>query len=245
MTDATVIRNFYVVTLPDGTETDQAEDFFGQVEAAAVTAIRSLVDDRLWPVPDTARTDIARWAALQYLRVPWVRQLGREIAEGFSSAGVPVRTISGERAQTLAAKVGTARKPISAGLSGFHRYVELSGARHDRWGAYAMSTWQKLTFIGEYDGGTTDAPLFFGGNRNLWAAFAELDYRLSRGINVRGKFDYLEPDKDASGDLFRRWLVEADFVPVPFTELKLSYRNHNEETIGKYQEYLAQFFFPF
>jgi len=154
-------------------------------------------------------------------------------------------TISGERAQTLAAKVGTARKPISAGLSGFHRYVELSGARHDRWGAYAMSTWQKLTFIGEYDGGTTDAPLFFGGNRNLWAAFAELDYRLSRGINVRGKFDYLEPDKDASGDLFRRWLVEADFVPVPFTELKLSYRNHNEETIGKYQEYLAQFFFPF
>jgi hypothetical protein len=97
VTDATVIRNFYVVTLPDGTETDEAEDLFGKVEAAAVTVIRSLVDDRLWPVPDTARTDIARWAALQYLRVPWVRQLGREIAEGFSNAGIPVRTGSGER----------------------------------------------------------------------------------------------------------------------------------------------------
>jgi len=154
-------------------------------------------------------------------------------------------TLSGERAQTLAAKIGTGRKAISAGLSGFHRYVEASGARHDRWALYAMSTWQKLTLLGEYDGGTTDAPVFFGGNRNLWAAFAELDYRLSRGINVRGKFDYLEPNKDASGDLFRRWLVETDITPVPFTELKLSYRNHNEELVGEYQEYLAQFFFPF
>jgi len=97
VTDATVVRNFYVVTLPDGSETDEAEDVFGQVEAAAVTAIRSLVDDRLWPVPGTARTDIARWVALQYLRVPWVRQLGREIVEGFSSVGIAVRTGSGER----------------------------------------------------------------------------------------------------------------------------------------------------
>ncbi len=40
---------------------------------------------------------IARWTALQYLRVPWVRRLGREIAEGFSGAGVPVRTGSGEQ----------------------------------------------------------------------------------------------------------------------------------------------------
>ncbi len=154
-------------------------------------------------------------------------------------------TISGERAQTLAAKIGTARRPLSAGISGFHRYVEASGARHDRWAIYGMSTWQKLTFIGEFDGGTTDEPLFLGGDRNLWAAFAELDYRLARGVNVRGKVDYLDPNKDAPGDLYRRWLVEADFAPVPFTELKLSYRNHDEELIGKYQEYLAQFFFPF
>jgi len=77
------------------------------------------------------------------------------------------------------------------------------------------------------------------------AAFAEADYRLARGVNLRGKFDYLEPDKTASGDLFRRWLVEADFAPVPFTELKLSFRNHDEEQVGKYQEYLAEFYFPF
>jgi len=48
---------------------------------------------------DTARVrqDIAGWAALQYLRGPWVRQLGREIAEGFSGAGVPIRTGGGDQ----------------------------------------------------------------------------------------------------------------------------------------------------
>jgi hypothetical protein len=64
-------------------------------------------------------------------------------------------------------------------------------------------------------------------------------------VNLRGKIDYMDPNRDASGDLFRRWLVEADFDPVPFTELKLSYRSHDEELVGKYQEYLAEFFFPF
>jgi hypothetical protein len=110
-----------------------------------------------------------------------------------------------------------------------------------------MSSWQRFTLIGEYGGGTTEAPFFFGGTRNLWAGFAELDYRLTRGINLRGKFDYIDPNKDplASADLGRRYTVEADFVPVPFTELKLSFRQHNEEPSEPFQEYLAQFYFPF
>ena len=155
-------------------------------------------------------------------------------------------TISGERAQTFAGKVGLGGHRIAAGVSGFHQYRELFGVTQDRWGLYAMSTWQKVTLIGEYDGGTQKAaPFPFGGTKNLWAAFAELDYRVARGINVRGKIDYLEPNRDASGDLYRRWLVEADLAPVPFTEMKLSFRDHNEEILGKYQEYLVQFFFPF
>ncbi|HYQ96384.1 MAG TPA: hypothetical protein VER38_05185 [Candidatus Eisenbacteria bacterium] len=154
-------------------------------------------------------------------------------------------TISAERAQTFAGKVGLGGRRLAAGVSGFHQYRELVGTTQDRWGAYAMSTWEKLTLIGEYDGGTQEAPVPVGGVRNLWAAFAELDYRAARGINVRGKIDYLEPDRGASGDLYRRWLVEADFAPVPFTEVKLSFRNHNEEPLGEHREYLVQFFFPF
>ena len=154
-------------------------------------------------------------------------------------------TISPERSQTFAGKIGRGGSKIAAGVSGFHQFVEATATRQDRWALYATSTWGRLSFLGEYGGGTAAAPPLAGGTQNLWAAFAEADYRLSRGVNLRGKFDYLEPDRSASGDLFRRWVVEADFDPVPFTQLKLSYRNHNEEQVGKYQEYLAEFFFPF
>ncbi len=152
-------------------------------------------------------------------------------------------TISAERAQTLAAKTGFAGQRLAAGISGFHQYRELTAVTNDRWGAYALSTWKKFTLLGEYDRGTEEAPL---GTRNLSGTFAELDYRAARGINIRGKIDYLDPDDEVSGDLYRRWLVEADIVPVPFTEMKLSYRSHDDEgPFGEYQEYLVQFFFPF
>jgi Protein of unknown function (DUF4238) len=95
--DATVRKNFYVVRLPDGSESDQAEDDFGQVESNAAVAIRTLIDDRVWPIPGEVRTRIAEWAALQYLRVPWVRQFAREIARALSEVGLPIPEGSGER----------------------------------------------------------------------------------------------------------------------------------------------------
>jgi hypothetical protein len=95
--DATVVKNFYVVQLDDGSESDQAEDLFGVVEGNMVAAVRTVVDQRVWPIPGDARTAIAEWAALQYLRVPWVRQLTREVVEGFCGAGVPITTGSGEQ----------------------------------------------------------------------------------------------------------------------------------------------------
>lgn len=148
----------------------------------------------------------------------------------------------GERAQTLAAKATVVRPKISGGVSGFHQFNESLGIKQDRWSAFALSTWQRLTLLGEYGSGTQRA---FGVTTNLWAAFAEADYRLARGVNLRGKVDYLDPDKSASNDQSFRWLVETDLVAVPFTELKLSYRNHDEKPTAKYQEYLVQFFFPF
>lgn len=111
--DATVIKNFYLLTLPDGTETDLAEDAFSVVESAATEAIRSLVDHRSWPITPRVREDIAGWIALQYLRSPWVRRLGREIADAFTGAGVPVKTGSGEQ---LTLKMSSERMDKIAGL---------------------------------------------------------------------------------------------------------------------------------
>src|SRR5581483_10115219 len=37
------------------------------------------------------------WAALQFLRVPAVRQLAREIADAYIEVGVPFTTVTGEQ----------------------------------------------------------------------------------------------------------------------------------------------------
>ena len=70
---------------------------FGIVETAAAEAIRTIVDHMTWPIPAKVREDIAGWAALQYLRGPWVRRLGSEIAAEFSGVGVSVRRGDGEQ----------------------------------------------------------------------------------------------------------------------------------------------------
>lgn len=94
---ATVIRNFYVTRLPDGSESDQAEDDFCDIEGRASASIKILIDQRRWPIPDVARVDIATWAALQFLRVPAVRQLAREIAGAYIEPGVPFTTSTGQQ----------------------------------------------------------------------------------------------------------------------------------------------------
>lgn len=155
-------------------------------------------------------------------------------------------TISSERAQTLAAKAGVGGERLAAGVSGFHQFHETIAPRwDDRWALYAMTTWRRLTAIGEYGGGTSSFSGSSPESRNLYAAFYEIDYRAARGINLRTKFDYLVPDREQPTAFYRRWLIETDLAPVPFTEVKLSFRNHAEASGGEYQEYLVQFFFPF
>jgi len=73
------------------------------------------------------------------------------------------------------------------------------------------------------------------------ATAQEADYRVSRGVNVRGKFDWLEPNDVVPNS--RRYAAEVDIVPVPFTEVKLAFRHHDE--VLAFQEYLVQFYFPF
>lgn len=152
-------------------------------------------------------------------------------------------TISADRAQTFAAKTGMASKRLSAGVSGFHQFIETSATTHDRWALYATSTWQRFSVLGEAGAGTTQAPVVLGGTRNPRAAFGEMDYRVARGVNVRGKFDYYEPG--GGGPAARRYTVETDLAPVPFTQLTLSFRHHDEDPAPAFQEYLAMFFFPF
>lgn len=147
-----------------------------------------------------------------------------------------------ERAQTVAAKVGRAARPFQAGLSGFHRYAETLATTHDRWALYGSATRGPVTVLGEYGGGTSETTF---GTTNLQAFFAEADYRALRGLNFRGKIDYIDPDRSFGGDIVRRYTLETDLNPIPFVDVKLSGRYYDYEGGAIAKEYLALFYFPF
>ncbi|MFE9508647.1 DUF4238 domain-containing protein [Streptomyces anthocyanicus] len=78
---STVVRDFYLMETADGHWSDAAEDAFGVIENGGIHAIRAAVDDRLWPLPGEHRAALSAWVALQYVRVPAIRQGGDEVAD--------------------------------------------------------------------------------------------------------------------------------------------------------------------
>ncbi|HET7497516.1 MAG TPA: hypothetical protein VFM00_04390 [Candidatus Eisenbacteria bacterium] len=149
-----------------------------------------------------------------------------------------------ERAQTVAAKAGIATRTVQAALSGFHRYSDqyLGGRRFERWALYLSATQGRATVLAEAAAGTDD----FGDlKRNPGAMFAEMDYRLSRGVDLQGKFDYMDVDRGQSSPWLRRWTGEVLWNPVPFAQASLAYRYNDGAGGGALQEYLAQIYFPF
>ncbi|WP_167406461.1 DUF4238 domain-containing protein [Amycolatopsis thailandensis] len=74
VTSATVETDFYLTHTADGDPSDAFEDQLSEVEAAAATAVRHLVDDKA-PLTQEHREWIAAWAALQHLRTPGQREL--------------------------------------------------------------------------------------------------------------------------------------------------------------------------
>lgn len=70
--DAGVIKDFYTITLPDGSQSDAYERAFGEVEGLAAEALR-VITAGTWPVVGEHRAALARWIALQHLRSEDVR----------------------------------------------------------------------------------------------------------------------------------------------------------------------------
>ena len=103
-------------------------------------------------------------------------------------------------AQTVSGKIGYAGANFQDGFSGYDEFDD-SGLfpvriRASRWGYYALAHHGPWSLIGEVVAGTDlfhDA--FFGTgdshvNRLGW--FAETDYQVNRGVNLRVRYDRLE-----------------------------------------------------
>ncbi|MFI6603526.1 DUF4238 domain-containing protein [Nonomuraea sp. NPDC050536] len=71
--NASVVKDFYTITLPDGSQSDYFEKFFSEIEADAASVLRKIVHEGLWPVKGDMREALAVWVALQHLRSEGVR----------------------------------------------------------------------------------------------------------------------------------------------------------------------------
>ncbi len=148
-----------------------------------------------------------------------------------------------EQARTYTAKVGRVSRRIQVGVSGMHRETDGFDATVDRWTGYLSATHGRFTVLGEYGGGSTEFPSTI--TRNLEAAFGELNFRAGRGVNIRGKIDYIGPRGGTTPTRASRYTADIDLNPMPFTEIKLSYRRTNYATSSDLNELFAMLFIPF
>ena len=110
--------------------------------------------------------------------------------------------------------------------------------RQTRWGFYGLSHWRELSLLGEVAagtdqgaaGGTGITPYVPTDKTNLLAWWAELDYAVSRSLNLRTRYDYMVTDRSSDPAVrdaatFSRWALEGEWVPVPFAELRGTLRH--------------------
>ncbi|MFJ8057167.1 DUF4238 domain-containing protein [Streptomyces sp. NPDC096142] len=88
---STVVRDFYLMETASGEWTDEFEDALSELENAGIQAIRAIVDEDKWPPTPEHRMALAKWAALQHVRVPAVRQQGDEIADFLLKLNIAVK----------------------------------------------------------------------------------------------------------------------------------------------------------
>jgi hypothetical protein len=65
--DATVIKDFYSVELPNGERSDMFERMFADIEAPASRALDAVLGAE-WPLQAQSKEDLGTWVALQHLR---------------------------------------------------------------------------------------------------------------------------------------------------------------------------------
>ena len=91
-----------------------------------------------------------------------------------------------------------------------------------------------------------------GPKTNRLAYFAEVDYAPIRWFNGRVRYDYLVYGRSSDArvrddNTHQRYALEADYVPVPFAELRGTVRriDHKEDSLPDETQAYLQFHFSY
>jgi hypothetical protein len=98
---ASVHRDFYMLKLEDGSDTDILEDAFGDLEGSAAQAMHEIIEADQWPPTEEQRWSISAWIALQHLRTTKQRKWMGELADALVKAHIGL-SISKEQKKELA-----------------------------------------------------------------------------------------------------------------------------------------------
>jgi hypothetical protein len=231
--DATVERDFYLITRGDGSRSDELEDHFGRIEDLAAQSVREIVDRGTWPISTEARANIAAWAALQYLRTQTQRQVSHEIAD----AGFKMLIAAGGKDQIRQSIEYADGRPATNEdvdqawdrLTAFDNYVitpenglhlkALGNLLEPTTGQFFDSSWQLIRFTRKALV-TTDAPVVLlprpastpsrrVGLAKAGGVVVPLDRRVGLLMTLTGGPDEVLPGTTAWAKQLNQWLAYA------------------------------------
>ncbi len=145
-------------------------------------------------------------------------------------------------AQALTARASYTSGRVMTGASGYHNYRSTtrdSDWRTSAWAGFAATP--ALVVMGE--GGVGESESDGGLVRRTRGFWAEADYRVSRTVLVRAKYDYVDQDQDTAGLAQERYTVESDLTFLPFVDVKVSLRRVVPENASDENQGLLQWHF--
>ncbi len=163
-------------------------------------------------------------------------------------SGHPINNASNPYASAATVKLGYNRPGYQGAISFYDEFRRYDGAfapasqvkRATRWGYYGLVSRGPVALLGEVAAGTDETvPVVTGRTggpkTNSLAWWAEVDYAPWRQANFRVRYDRMSLDRGARDAYIRdlnqhsRLALEAEWVPVPFAELRWTLRKVEHE----------------
>ena len=153
-------------------------------------------------------------------------------------------TAFSNRAQALSGLGVWTIPRLQIGLMGYDRWRSSDKTRASRFGGYGvlMVPYVDQLFLqGEVGLGTDDDGQ--GRKKNLRASYIEAIYEFSRAFRLRGKYDFVDLDREIEGNRAERYAIGGDITPIPFSTFVVQYRRIVAETLPDQNEALFLWYF--
>lgn len=99
----------------------------------------------------------------------------------------------------------------------------VAGSLQGQFNPWRWSDYIPLTFLGEFALGTRQRPIS-GVSALHYAAMGEADWSVMNGLNLRAKYDFVDPDVEVSDDHVHRIGSGVDWHPIPNVTLTMQTR---------------------